>query len=123
METRRKTSTCAILLAVCAMATVGPRHQSAAESAPEPALVKTTYTYKVVGDCSIQADVYRADDAVVRPGVVWMHGGALVVGSRHGVVHELITVPGGGHGLGGGDPKVIADAHARALEFVKQHLK
>src|SRR5207245_2016462 len=31
--------------------------------------------------------------------------------ARHKVPHELITVPGAGHGLGGGDPKLIADAH------------
>ena len=37
--------------------------------------------------------------------------------------HELITIPGGGHGLGGGDKNLIAEAHARALEFVKEHLK
>jgi acetyl esterase/lipase len=43
--------------------------------------------------------------------------------ARHGAAHELITVPNGGHGLGGGDKEVIADAHARALEFVKKHLE
>ena len=43
--------------------------------------------------------------------------------ARHEVPHQLITIPGGGHGLGGGDKKLIADAHARALEFGKQYLK
>jgi acetyl esterase/lipase len=41
---------------------------------------------------------------------------------RQGLPHELITVEGGGHGLGGGDKKVIADAHARALEFIRKQL-
>lgn len=36
--------------------------------------------------------------------------------------HELVTVENGGHGLGGGDPKVIVEAHARAMAFIRQHL-
>jgi acetyl esterase/lipase len=65
---------------------------SAAESASGPPVVKKTYVYKVVGDCRIEADVYRADDAVVRPGVVWMHGGALILGSRRGVPGRLLDL-------------------------------
>src|SRR5581483_6419672 len=41
---------------------------------------------------------------------------------RHKVVHELITVPGGGHGLGGADKKLIEQAHARALAFLRSKL-
>ncbi len=37
---------------------------------------------------------------------------------KHGVEHKLITIPGGEHGLGGGDPKLIDAAYAAALEFV-----
>jgi acetyl esterase/lipase len=44
-----------------------------------------TYTYKQVGDLQIKADVYRADDETVRPVVVWIHGGALIVGGRGGI--------------------------------------
>jgi acetyl esterase/lipase len=55
----------------------------------ETSSVKKTYTYKVVGDLPIKADVYRPDDDGVRPGVVWMHGGALIVGSRRGVPRGL----------------------------------
>ncbi len=43
--------------------------------------------------------------------------------TKHQVPHELITVEGGGHGLGGGDPKRIAEAHAKALEFIRKHLQ
>jgi dipeptidyl aminopeptidase/acylaminoacyl peptidase len=43
--------------------------------------------------------------------------------NRHGVEHELITIPGGEHGLGGGDPKRIDAAYQSALEFVKRHTK
>lgn len=44
-----------------------------------------TYTYKQVGDLQIKADVYRADDETVRPVVVWIHGGALIMGGRGGI--------------------------------------
>ena len=41
---------------------------------------------------------------------------------RLGAPHELITIQNGGHGLGGGDPKLIAQAHERALAFIRKHL-
>jgi acetyl esterase/lipase len=37
--------------------------------------------------------------------------------------HELILIPGGGHGLGGGDPKLIDAAYARGFEFIRTHMK
>jgi acetyl esterase/lipase len=43
--------------------------------------------------------------------------------ARSQVPHELVTVPGAGHGLSGGDKKLVADAHARALAFIRTHLK
>jgi acetyl esterase/lipase len=44
-----------------------------------------TYTYKQVGDLEIKADVHRADDDTLRPVVVWIHGGALIMGGRGGI--------------------------------------
>ena len=41
-----------------------------------------TYAYKTVGDLQIKADVHRFDDDVVRPVVIWIHGGALIMGNR-----------------------------------------
>jgi acetyl esterase/lipase len=43
--------------------------------------------------------------------------------ARHKVPHELVTVPGAGHGLSGGDRKLVADAHAKALAFVRTQMK
>jgi acetyl esterase/lipase len=43
---------------------------------------EATYDYKVVGDCRIKADVYGATRDVVRAGVIWIHGGALIMGDR-----------------------------------------
>ena len=62
------------------------------EARADAPLVKNTYTYKTVGDCRIQADVYRSEDEAVRPGVVWIHGGALIVGSRLGVPKRLLDL-------------------------------
>jgi len=44
-----------------------------------------TYTYKQAGNLEIRADVHRADDETVRPVVVWIHGGALIMGGRGGI--------------------------------------
>jgi len=48
-----------------------------------------TYTYKQVGDLKIQADVYRPQDDAVRPVVVWIHGGALIMGDRTGISNRV----------------------------------
>jgi acetyl esterase/lipase len=45
-------------------------------------VVKKTYTYKTVDGCAIKADVYRNPGDAVRPVVVWIHGGALIMGHR-----------------------------------------
>ncbi|HEV3142427.1 MAG TPA: alpha/beta hydrolase, partial [Gemmataceae bacterium] len=57
--------------------------------AAEPAFVKRTFTYKTAGEAKIQADVYRADDSQARPVLVWLHGGALIMGNRNGVPKNL----------------------------------
>src|SRR5262249_21422436 len=57
-----------------------------------PTLVKRTYDYKTAGDTRIQADVYRADDTQARPVLVWLHGGALIMGNRSGVPKNLLDL-------------------------------
>jgi acetyl esterase/lipase len=61
---------------------------SASRSQDKP-LVKTTHTFKTVGDVKIQADVFRPDDTAKRPVVVWLHGGALIVGNRNSVPKQI----------------------------------
>ncbi|MBI1900420.1 MAG: alpha/beta hydrolase [Planctomycetia bacterium] len=46
---------------------------------------KVTHVYKKAGDVEIKADVYREADDKKRPVVVWIHGGALVMGHRESV--------------------------------------
>jgi acetyl esterase/lipase len=72
-------------LLLCAIVLLGPS-QATADEAP---FSKKTHTYKTVGDVKIQADVYRAEDDAVRPVVVYIHGGALINGSRTGVPQRL----------------------------------
>jgi acetyl esterase/lipase len=41
-----------------------------------------TFVYKTVDGCEVRADIYRPADAQRRPALVWIHGGALILGSR-----------------------------------------
>ena len=52
-------------------------------------IAKKTYVYKTVGNCPIKADVYRASNGDARPVVMWIHGGALIMGDRGGVDRKL----------------------------------
>ncbi|HEX5414905.1 MAG TPA: alpha/beta hydrolase [Chloroflexota bacterium] len=50
----------------------------------------STDVYKTVDGHAISADVYRSADDVVRPTLVYIHGGALIMGSRSGL-DETVT--------------------------------
>jgi acetyl esterase/lipase len=50
-----------------------------------------TVVFKTAGETKIEADVYGADDKV-RPAVVWIHGGALIMGNRKGVPGQLLDL-------------------------------
>ncbi len=50
---------------------------------------KSTYTYKTVEKCDIKADVYGASDKT-RPVVIWIHGGALIMGNREQMDKALL---------------------------------
>ena len=41
--------------------------------------------------------------------------------ARHKVPHELISVAGAGHGLGGVDPVELTRIHERVIDFLKCH--
>jgi acetyl esterase/lipase len=48
-------------------------------------VTRSTYTYKVVNGAPIRADVYRKSGDQVRPVILWIHGGALIMGNRRGL--------------------------------------
>jgi acetyl esterase/lipase len=62
---------------------------SAGRAESQPAAVQT-FTYKTAG-CEIHADVYGASEGSAKPALLWMHGGALILGSRKGIMHPFHT--------------------------------
>jgi acetyl esterase/lipase len=52
-------------------------------------LLKTTVTYREVDGHKILADVYRPQGDHVLPVIVWIHGGALIMGHREGIHSEV----------------------------------
>ncbi len=61
--------------------------KAVAATKPEPR--KETYTYKTVGKLAIKADVYTTGEQKSRPVLVWIHGGALIMGHREGIDGRL----------------------------------
>jgi acetyl esterase/lipase len=55
----------------------------------EKPIAKKTYVYKTVGNCPIKADVYGASSNTPCPVVMWIHGGALIMGDRGGIERKL----------------------------------
>ena len=51
----------------------------------------TTHTYKKVSKLDIKADLHRPDDETLRPVVVSIHGGALIMGHRESVSRRMKT--------------------------------
>lgn len=60
-------------------------------------ITQMTHTYKKAGDLPIKADVIRPGDKQVRPVVVWLHGGALIMGHRESVP-QWLTAAARDHG-------------------------
>jgi acetyl esterase/lipase len=61
--------------------------QAASSNNREPH--KETYTYKQVGKLAIKADAYTSGQHQSRPVLVWIHGGALIMGHREGIDQRL----------------------------------
>jgi len=55
-------------------------------------LMKTTVTYREVDGHKILLDVYRPAGEEVRPVIVWIHGGALIMGHREDVPVQVRSV-------------------------------
>jgi len=58
-------------------------------AAAQSTLVKTTVCYRKVVGHEILADVYRPKGDEVRPVIVSIHGGALIMGNREGIHAEI----------------------------------
>jgi acetyl esterase/lipase len=75
------------LLKLLAAASAPLAVRNEARAQPEPAA--RTYTYKSAEGREILADVYAANDSARKPVLIWIHGGALILGSRTGVPRFL----------------------------------
>jgi acetyl esterase/lipase len=69
-----------VVVVFCLSGLVASQGARAADDYNEP----KTYTYKTVGNLPIKADVFRLPGEDVRPVIVWIHGGALIMGQRGG---------------------------------------
>lgn len=52
---------------------------------------RQTHVYKKVRDCEIRADVYRPQQDGMRPAILYIHGGALILGHRGGIRHAELS--------------------------------
>ena len=43
--------------------------------------------------------------------------------TMHAVEHKLVTIPGAEHGLGGGDPELVAKAYDDAVAWVNRYMR
>jgi len=57
--------------------------------AQEKTLGKKTYIYKKLDTCEIKADLYESSKEKAHPAVIWIHGGALIMGNRGQVDRTL----------------------------------
>lgn len=80
------TVTLILVSAACFVATDHARAQQT--------LVKKTVAYRSIDGHDILADVYRFDDEIVRPVIVWIHGGALIMGHREWIPSPIRELAG-----------------------------
>ena len=67
-----------------ALSAAGAIGVSARRAHAQAAAVQT-FTYKTAG-CEIRADVYGVSEGAAKPALLWIHGGALILGNRKGSV-------------------------------------
>ncbi|RLT08715.1 MAG: hypothetical protein DWI21_07390, partial [Planctomycetota bacterium] len=90
---RRPNCVRVVWTSLCLLATaVALGSDNDAKTVADKPLIKTTHVYKTVGDVKVEADVYRPEGAEARPVVVWIHGGALIVGSRSQVPAKILEL-------------------------------
>jgi acetyl esterase/lipase len=74
-----------------------------------------TFTYKKVGDLEVKLDVHRANDAVLRPLVVWIHGGALISGGRQSLSRAAKTLLQAGYCVASIDYRLAPESKLPAI--------
>lgn len=74
-----------VVFASIVLCAVAPVEGQDLTSEDKVAYTKDSYTYKIVEGHEILADVYRHPGEEIRPAIIWIHGGALIFGSRTGL--------------------------------------
>jgi acetyl esterase/lipase len=85
MTASRKASLCFLLILAVSCAAGSPELAAKGTSSKQDEAgpdSKTTFIYKRIANTDIRADVYRPRETRLRPVIVWIHGGALIFGSR-----------------------------------------
>lgn len=72
-----------VLTAVVILTAYPVSGQDTISTSNEIAYAKDTYTYKIVDNHEIRADVYRYPGEEIRPAIIWIHGGGLILGARN----------------------------------------
>jgi len=67
---------------IATVVTIGARKPTERQAGADSVFSKETFTYKTIGSTDIKADVYRLAGQDLRPVIMWIHGGALIMGSR-----------------------------------------
>ena len=80
-----------VVLTVVLPATSRPANaQSTVGTAQDVLYSRDTYTYKIVDNHEIRADVYRHPGEEILPAIIWIHGGALIFGTRNWLPSEQL---------------------------------
>src|SRR5436190_23115297 len=75
-----------------------------------------TFTYKTVAGLEVQADVYRAPETGASPAILWIHGGALIMGQRSPLPeHELSLYLGAGYAVVSIDYRLAPETKLREI--------
>lgn len=80
---RIRPSICLVLLAVAVL-----RAGAGEPRGPGPSAEPVVVTYKEVAGGAIRATVHRTPGEEVRPALLWIHGGGLILGSRNDLLPE-----------------------------------
>ena len=79
-----------LFIAVIVLTVYPVRGQKVISASDEITYIKETYTYKIVDHHEIRADVYRYTGEKIQPAIIWIHGGALIFGTRNGLSAEQL---------------------------------
>lgn len=81
-------------------------------------VTKQSYTYKIVEGCEIKADAYMPSKNMgsARPGIMYIHGGALITGHRENISPEKVKLyVAAGHVLISVDYRLAPETKLKAI--------